>query len=271
MEVSGPVQVVGVVASVVFVVLAAGLSWWRHIGIERSVAWAALRAAVQLVAVGVLLAAIVGSRLATWWAWLWVAAMVAIAAWTAHRRAPQIPGVAVAVALGIGMSAAVSVAIAFGFGIFAFEPVTLVVITGITIGNTMPTTVLAADQATMQLTSRVGELEAKLAMGMGAVDATRDQARAASRSSLIPQIERTKVVGLIALPGAMTGLLLAGVEPVAAVLVQLVVMYVVLGSVVVAATTVILMTMRRAITADLRVAEWVRPGVTHLDDALGRS
>jgi len=34
-----------------------------------------------------------------------------------------------------------------------------------------------------------------------------------TRSALIPQIERTKVVGLIALPGAMTGLLLAEVEP----------------------------------------------------------
>ena len=192
------------------------------------------------------------------WAWLWVVAMVVIAALTARRRAPHVPGLAVAVSVGIGISTAVTIAIAFGLQIFDLEPVTLVVVAGITIGNTMPTTVLAADQAQRQLSTRMGELEARLAMGMSRSEVTRDHARDASRSALIPQIERTKVVGLIALPGAMTGLLLAGVEPVDAVLVQLVVMYAVLGSVVVAATTVILVMARNALTPDLRVADWVR-------------
>ena len=60
-----------------------------------------------------------------------------------------------------------------------------------------------------------------------------------ARTALIPQIERTKVVGLIALPGAMTGLLLAGVDPIDAVLIQAAVMFLVLGSV---ATTVSVVT-----------------------------
>ena len=75
------------------------------------------------------------------------------------------------------------------------------------------------------------------------------------------------MVGLIALPGAMTGLLLAGVEPVDAVLVQLVVMYAVLGSVVVAATTVILVMARNALTPDLRVADWIRAAATSGSDS----
>lgn len=258
MDVTGPVEIIGVVASVAFVVVAAGLARWQRVGVERSVLWASLRAAAQLLAVGVLLAAVFSAELANLWAWLWVVAMIVIAAWTARRRAPHVPGLALAVASGIGVSTGVTLAIAFGLQIFDFEPVTLVVIAGITIGNTMPTTVLAADQTQRQLATRVGEIEAKLAMGMTGGDVTRDQTRAASRSALIPQIERTKVVGLIALPGAMTGLLLAGVEPIDAVLVQLVVMYAVLGSVVVAATTVIVVMRRRALTADLRVARWVR-------------
>ncbi len=255
---SGPVEVIGVVASVAFVLIAAGLSLWRGVGVERSVVWAAIRAAAQLMAVGLLLAAVFTAELAIWWAWLWVVAMVVIAAATARRRAPDVPSLAAAVALGIGVSTAITVAIAFGLQIFELEAVTLVVIAGITIGNTMPTTVLAADQTRRQLATRHGELEAKLALGLDGVAVTGDVTRDAARSSLIPQIERTKVVGLIALPGAMTGLLLAGVDPIDAVLVQLVVMYVVLGSVVVAATTVILVMSRRALTADLRVADWVR-------------
>ena len=60
-----------------------------------------------------------------------------------------------------------------------------------------------------------------------------------ARTASIPQTERTKVVGLIALPGAMTGLLLAGVDPIDAVLIQAAVMFLVLGSV---ATTVAVVT-----------------------------
>ena len=73
------------------------------------------------------------------------------------------------------------------------------------------------------------------------------------RTALIPQIETTKAVGIVFLPGAMTGLILAGVDPVDAVLVQVVVMYLVLAAV--ATTTVVigLGLQRRLFTADHRL------------------
>ena len=67
------------------------------------------------------------------------------------------------------------------------------------------------------------------------------------------------MVGLIALPGAMTGLLLAGVDPIDAVVVQLVVMYLVLGAVSVAVIVVVTAIARRALTPDLRLRGWIPP------------
>jgi putative ABC transport system permease protein len=77
--------------------------------------------------------------------------------------------------------------------------------------------------------------------------------RTALRSAVSPQIETTKATGLVFLPGAMTGLILAGVAPLQAVLVQAVVMFLILGSV--AATTLIvaLGLVRRIFTADHRL------------------
>ena len=49
--------------------------------------------------------------------------------------------------------------------------------------------------------------------------------RSALRTALIPTIDSTKVVGLISLPGAMTGLILAGTSPLTAIRYQIVVMY----------------------------------------------
>ena len=62
----------------------------------------------------------------------------------------------------------------------------------------------------------------------------------------MPQIESTKAVGIVFLPGAMVGLLLAGVSPMDAVQVQLVVMYLILGSVAVT-TSVVTMGLRRTL------------------------
>ena len=52
---------------------------------------------------------------------------------------------------------------------------------------------------------------------------------------MIPGIDQTKVVGLIALPGAMTGLILAGTSPLAAIRYQIVVMYMLLAAAALAA------------------------------------
>ena len=79
-----------------------------------------------------------------------------------------------------------------------------------------------------------------------------------AKTALIPQIERTKVVGLIALPGAMTGLLLAGVEPVDAVVVQLIVMYLILGAVSLSVAVVTTATVTSALSAGLGLPDWVR-------------
>ena len=68
-----------------------------------------------------------------------------------------------------------------------------------------------------------------------------------------------KVIGLIALPGTMTGMLLAGAEPLNAVLAQLVITYLVLGSVGVAASSIVAMAANRSLTRDLRLADWAKP------------
>jgi putative ABC transport system permease protein len=254
---SDTVSYVEAALSLALILLAIGLSVWRGIGVERTIAWAAFRAAVQLLAVGVVLVWIFEAAIAAALAWLWAAFMVAVAAETVQRRRPQVPKMRWVAAAAIAGSTGISLLIVFGLGVFEVAPVTIVVIAGITIGNTMPSTVLAVDRGTGYLAENAGQIEAMLALGFTGLQATRFLVAETARTALIPQIERTKVVGLIALPGAMTGLLLAGVDPVDAVLVQLVIMYLVLGSVAVAVLVVTSTIAARSLTPDLRLAPWV--------------
>jgi putative ABC transport system permease protein len=238
-------------ASLVLVVVAIGLSLGLGFEVERSIAWAALRAIVQLLAVGVLFTVIFESS-ATWlWAWLWVTGMVAIAAQVVWRRAGRIKGIGVIAGIAIGLSAASVIAVIFGFGVLDYEPVALVVIAGISIGNTVPSGVLAADRVMATFKDSRGQVEVLLASAFSRHQVVRFVGAMTARTALIPQIERTKVVGLIALPGAMTGLLLAGVDPIDAVLIQIVVMFLVLGSVATTVAAVTWAVASRSLTPDL--------------------
>ena len=248
-----------VLASLLLVATAVALSRWMRLKIERDLIIATVRAAVQLLIVGLVFSVLFGSRLAIVWAWIWVAAMVTIAASVVVRRTNhEISGMAWVGVVVIGGSTAIGLAIVFGFGVIEFGPVSLIVISGITIGNAMPSTVLGANQAVSLARDRLGEIEATLALGFDRAAVSRYLAPRAAREALIPQIERTKVVGLIALPGAMTGLLLAGVAPLDAVIIQLVIMYVILGASAVCVVAVVATVCRAVVTAESQLAQWVR-------------
>ena len=250
-----------VAASLSLVALALALGWALGLRIGRDVAVAAVRAAVQLLAVGAVLALIFESAVASWLAVAWVAVMVGVGTGVVRRRARhRIAWLLPVTGAVVLASAATSMGVTFGFGVLPYEPAALVVIAGITIGNAVPSAVLAVDQAVGLCRDRIGEIEAALALGLSRRQVVRFVAPRAARSALIPQVERTKVVGLIALPGAMTGLLLAGVDPVDAVVIQILVMYLVLGT---AAVCVVALVGTVAVAAtDGRggTADWTRPG-----------
>lgn len=249
-----------VLASLSLVLLALGLSRGLGLRVERELIVATARAAVQLLAVGFLFALIFKSTGAEYWAWLWVGGMIVVATAVVVRRAKYrinhlIP-IAGSAVLG---SALISIAVTFGFAVIEFAPVSLVVVAGITIGNAVPSAVLGVNRSVDSCRDGVDNLEALLSLGLDRRQVVRFVAPQIARTSLIPQIERTKVVGLIALPGAMTGLLLAGVDPIEAVVIQLLVMYLVLGTAAVCVVAVVTAITRASVTNDLVVADWAYP------------
>lgn len=248
-----------VIASLSLVLLSLGLAWWVGLRIERELVEASVRAAIQLLAVGLVFTMIFGADKAIYWSWLWVAVMMLVATRVVVRRArTNVRGLSLATTVAIVGSAAVSIAVTFGFGVVAYDPVSLVVIAGITIGNAVPSAVLGVNQSVTLCQDRRGEIEALLSLGLDRRQVVKFLAPRTARSSIIPQVERTKVVGLIALPGAMTGLLLAGVDPAEAVAVQLLVMYLVLGTAALCVVATVTAITGGAVTERLGVAEWVR-------------
>jgi putative ABC transport system permease protein len=250
---NGDVGWAGLATSLALVVCAAAISLWQRLGLERQVVWSAARALVQLLLVGGMLVLLFQPGRSLWWSWAWIAGMVAYAGDVARRRAPEVPRLAPLAIAAFATAAVVTLGVLFGLRVFPLQPRTLVPIAGMMVGNSMTATVLVARRLVDELRDKRDEVEARLALGQPYRQAATPYLRTALRSALSPQIETTKATGLVFLPGAMTGLILAGVSPMQAVLVQAVVMFLVLASVAVTTVVVALGLVRRVFTRDHRL------------------
>jgi putative ABC transport system permease protein len=200
--------------------LAAAINHWGQLGHGRDDLLAALRASIQLVAVGLLIAAVLGS----WWLTLgFIFLMLSVASLTAGRRlaprggwwfasAPVVLG-AVPVAGGLMLS-----------GLIPRQTIAVVPIVGILIGGAMTATTLAGKRALDALKTRHGEYEAALSIGLLPRDSALLIARDDAALALVPGLDQTRTVGLVTLPGAFVGMLLGGASPLQAAAVQLVVL-----------------------------------------------
>ncbi len=258
----GDVDALGLAASLLLVGVAVAISVWRGLGVERSIVWATLRALAQLLAVGVVLAFILDPGRSLAWSWTWVAFMVVFASFVMKNRAPEVPGLQWVALAAFTAAAILTLGVIFGLGIFPPEARAIVPLAGMMIGNSMNSSVVAARRTVEELRDKRAEVEARLALGQSSQEAARPYLRNAIRTSLIPQIETTKAVGLVFLPGAMTGLILAGVDPFDAVLVQAAIMFLILGAVATTTSVMGIGVTRRVFSADHRLARLPRQAET---------
>jgi putative ABC transport system permease protein len=257
-RVSGDVGWWGLAASLIMIAAVALLSWRQKLRLERDLAVAVGRSLTQMLLVGAALGLIVDADTWLGWSFVWVAGMVAFAAVTVSRRAPMLPGVLGVALVAMSASAVAGLGLLFALGIFPVTGRTVVPVAGMVLGNSLAAGVLTIRRLVEAVAERRADLEARLALGLPWQHAVRPTVRQVLRTGIAPDIERLKALGIVVLPGAMTGLILAGVDPLDAVRVQLALLYVILGSVTTTASVIALLGTRRLFTADHRLVPLVR-------------
>jgi putative ABC transport system permease protein len=217
------------------VLFAIGLSRAGGLGLERELAVSAVRAAVQLAAVGAVVTLVFEHTGA---AAAFVAVMLGTATLTSARRLRGVPDAPWRAGAAITAGAATGIVPMLVTGAFSTEPRELIPLAGILIGGAM----VAASVTGRRLTEYVGEniaaIETRLALGVPVRTALADGVRAAATTGLIGLLDQTKNVGLVTLPGTFVGLVLGGASPAEAARVQLTVLLALLAVEVVAALAV---------------------------------
>ena len=199
------------------------LSVWQGLGVGKDLLWSALRATVQLGLMGFILA------------WLFrqdqpallvsfLVLMMLLAGRFNRRRGAGIPHAYWIGVASIAIASTRTLAWMLISGLVFWKGQSLVPIGGMIIGNAMNAVSLALNRLRSEVDQREDMLLAMLALGATERQAMRHLYATVVRSSLIPTIDSLKSVGMIHIPGITAGMILAGMAPVAAVSMQLVVM-----------------------------------------------
>lgn len=193
-----------VVVCILMVFAAAAVYWSTALGSAWTVPRAAARAVLQLTAVAAILASTLrnlGSSLAV------LGVMFVAAAVTAARRSQASRSSLLTIALATGMIAVLPLLLASG--LVPLTGVAIVPIVGILLGSTMTAVSVAARRALDTLHSRAGEVEALLSLGFTDRLARMEMIGPTAADALLPNLDQTRTVGLVTLPGAFVGVLLS--------------------------------------------------------------
>jgi putative ABC transport system permease protein len=216
--------------ALVLILVPLALSWRGKLGLGRDLAWGAVRAAGQLLFIGhVLLLLFRYERPELVLGALTL--MLLIAAWTSARRVEKGPPVRVLLpralaAVGLGaLGALVPVFVLVVPPHPWFQARYLVPIGGMMLSSAMNVVALVFQQIFQRAHDSAGEIEQLLALGATPEQALAASTRAAIRTAMIPTINGLMTVGIVALPGMMTGQVVSGMSPEQAVRYQIVIMY----------------------------------------------
>ncbi len=211
------------------ILINAGISLGLRLGLEKSLAVASVRTIVQLGLIGIVLEWVFRRNqpsvvLAVILFMTVVAGLTAVS--RLHRRYD-----------GIWINTLCSMWISSWFvGIYAllfvfrgiepwYQPQYLIPILGMILGNTLNGISIGLDTILDSFATKRREIESRLALGATRWEASRLEIQRAVRSGMIPIINSMMIVGLVSLPGMMTGQLLSGTRPVEAIKYQIAIMF----------------------------------------------
>ncbi|MEM9927056.1 MAG: iron export ABC transporter permease subunit FetB [Cyanobacteria bacterium P01_D01_bin.50] len=196
-------------------VMAIGLSIWEKIGLELNLALATVRTILQLLVLGYILDFILA--LNNLWSVLAIlAVMLTIAAIVARNRiTKKIPRILPLVWASMFFSTAFTL-IYTNFLIIQpdrwFEAQYVIPLGGIVLGNAMNAAAIAGERLVSTINASHAEIETHLSLGATPQQAIKQYKKDSIRAGLIPTINQMMIIGMVTIPGFMSGLLITGVD-----------------------------------------------------------
>jgi len=215
------------------VLVAGGVSLLLRLGLEKRLAIASVRTVVQLLLLGLVLRYVFDPK-SHWLLAVIVGVMLLAASHAAVQRSEsRFRGLTLLALLSLTISAMLTTVVVTGLIVGVrpwYEPRYMIPLLGMILGNGLTGVSLCIDHLLTALREKRDHIEMDLAMGATRWEAARGPLRDAIRRGMIPILNSMSVVGIVAIPGMMTGQILAGADPAQAAKYQIVVMFMIAGA-----------------------------------------
>lgn len=212
------------------VLIAMAVSYREKLGLEKDLLIGSVRAVIQLLAIGAILK-FVFQLDNVWFTTLILLSMVLNAAWVAAKRGAGIANAPLIAFVSISGGLLVTLGCLLAVGALRYQPSEVIPVSGMVVGNSMVATGLLFKTLLQAFAAQRGEVEAKLCLGATPREAGRTLLQSSIRTALVPTVDGMKTLGLVQLPGMMTGLILAGADPQLAIRYQIMVAFMLAGAV----------------------------------------
>ncbi|WP_121615782.1 ABC transporter permease [Virgibacillus halodenitrificans] len=213
--------------TLIFVIIPLILSKTFKLGLERDTIIAAVRSIIQLLAVGYVLQFVFNEENVVYIV-LMLLLMVGAATQNARKKGASIKGITWKLIATFLFIEILTQSILLGLDITPPTAQYIIPISGMVIGNSMVLGILFLNRFTSEMETRQNQTELILSLGGTPKQAVHTQLITSIKASTIPTIESQKTIGLVQLPGMMSGQIIAGADPVQAVLFQLLILFLLL-------------------------------------------
>lgn len=215
--------------ALMLVVIALVVSKKESLRLEKEIIWSVTRAIVQLVIVGYVLKTLFQLNNA-WFTLLMVLFICVNAALNARKRSRNIDRALTISFFAITLSTASTLTILVLSGAIEFLPMQVIPISGMIAGNAMVAVGLCYTNLNQRFADNHQRIQEMLSLGASVKTASAGLIRDSIRAAMIPTVDAAKTVGLVSLPGMMSGLIFAGIDPVKAIKYQIMVTFMLLGT-----------------------------------------
>lgn len=232
----------------VFILVAQAGSLFYHLGLIRDITIGAARTFVQLFLMGYVLTFILGSEnlplTVSVFVVMVVSAMFIVKGRVKETQVSYILPTFLTMLVTYFITAVYVSAMIVGTTPW-WEPRYFIPAGGMVIGNSMSAIAIALERLFRDMRLQREIVEMKLALGANYREASDDVFRNAVTAGMIPSINAMMGVGLVFIPGMMSGQILAGTDPLVAIRYQIVVMFMLVGSTAVTSLIVMLIVRKR--------------------------
>lgn len=233
---------VGLAWTVLLIAIALVMSRTQRLGLEQRLLIGCVRTVIQLILIGYVLGWIIDVQNM----WVVLAAMafqLGMATWTAGGlQQPPLRGARLTAFIALAPSYLLVIVVLLALVVRPepwWNPRVVLTLGGMILGNAMTGVALALNRFRSELGAHREIVQARVALGASWRIAVGEERRAAAHAAVLPTVTGLLTVGLVSLPGMMTGQIIAGAQPLQAVQYQIVVMFM-LAAVVGVATAIAL-------------------------------